>query len=490
MRVNIYADNSTIVYEDFFISQMTMQVREQPWFEPVMAGKGAIVLYGPFKNAAGENSVILGRNLSVSNNRINIVMTIEIPDSVFKMISKESNLQDGVYLMTSSGTILFSRNEKAVGQNFFELYPNSIAKNKTIQNAVKTGDEFVFLDYLSPNRSTSRLLLANTVHEELINSKVAKFILLPCVIFSVGILLSVLIIVLFVNRICKRIYSITEGMACVENGNYDITVPVIGKDELAELCGDFNNMTNKIYVLINEQHTAEQRLRMFEYKKKEAELLSLQSQIDPHFLVNFMEAIRVRLIRDGNQPVANILLNFTKLLRRSIDWHTDRVTISNELAVVEEYLELQVFRYREKIAYDIQCDEDLKEAVIPKFLIQPLVENSICHGIENIVGQGRISIQIYRYDDKHLIITVEDNGAGIEPECLCQLREQMAEHEMVNFSVNVGMLNVSQRIRLFYGDQYGMEIFSELENGTRVQMCLPISIPKREEVMVTFKHKD
>ena len=479
LRVNIYVDNPTIIYERSILNRLTSDVLNSSWYHPIVEGNGAVVMYGPLKDISGGNSVVVGRLLSNRNQNYAAVMQIQITSDIFSNLCQITNLTEDSYLLSQDGTVLFANDENSIGKSFYETYPKARGWKDNQSTLISLDGKTLWINTLSANKNTSSIVLANVKRDEPIDDQVFKYVLWPCVIFAGSMLLNVFIIILFFDRICKKVFVLLNAFSELETGNYGVKVPVGGKDELGNLCDGFNHMAGRINELINTQYVYEQRLQHFEYKKKEAELLSLQSQIDPHFLVNFLEAVRVRLIKDGNNAVSEILLRFTKFFRRGIDWSVDRASIEQEMKTVREYLDMQVFRYRKKISCDCYCDDEIKNLLIPKFLIQPLVENSIKHGIEIMSGKGYISVEVRKSENDHIFVSVEDNGMGIESEQLDALRGQLASKDLTNSGNNVGLLNVSHRIRLVYGDEYRMQIESEPGRGTRVSFSLPNAMPDR-----------
>ena len=479
LRVNIYVDNPTIIYERSILKTLTGDITGSPWYYSVSEGNGAVVMYGPIIDSAGNSSVVVGRMLSGRSQSYAAVMQIQITNEIFSNLCKTANLSDDAYLLKHDGTVLFANDEDAVGRSFYELYPTTRGWEDSSSSLINLEGRTLWINSLSANRNTSSIILANVKWDEPINNEVFKYVIWPCVIFAGSMLLNVCLIIMFFDSICKKIFTLTNAVSELENGNYEILVPVGGKDELGRLCEGFNQMAGQINNLVNTQYVYEKRLHHFEYKKKEAELLSLQSQIDPHFLVNFLEAVRVRLIKDGNTAVGDILLKFTKFFRRGIDWSIDRVSVEQELIAVREYLDMQIFRYRKKISCDCRFDEAIKDVLIPKFIIQPLVENSIKHGLEIISENGFISVEARQTENGQIFVSVEDNGRGIEHEQLETLRGQLASDDLVNNGTNVGLLNVSHRIRLVYGDEYIINIESEPGRGTRVSFTLPSAMPDR-----------
>lgn len=478
MRIEVYGDNPTIVYDGWLLSRMSEQVCNEPWAQRMLEANGAMTLCVSSYGADTDKVLIQGRSLKERYGKYAFITMIRIPFAVMQDLYKQTKLLGDVYLLAEDNTILYSSAEDSIGMDFASAYPDiaSLKSNGGTLHGLKSG--IVLEGNLSANNSTRKLRLFNVIDNTLLSGD-GQVVWWSIYLFIAGIIASMLVIILFVNQICSRIYQLTDGLTRVKSGDYHVQIRIKGKDELADLCRDFNLMTKEIDILVNEQHVYELRLQEYAYKRKEAELMTLQSQINPHFLVNFMEAVRAQLIKEGSLATSQVLLSYTKFLRRSIDWAVDRVTIAAELKAICEYLEIQVFRYKDKITYDVFCDNGAEEIVIPKFLIQPLVENAIHHGVEKIIGPGKIKVRVSQADEENLEVTVEDNGAGIEAGRLKMLQTQLDAPELETVGTNIGLLNVANRIRLFYGPQFRLEIQSEAGKGTCVRMHLPKELPER-----------
>ena len=476
MRLEIYGTNPTIIYDGGILSRLTPEVRKEPWCAAISEGMGTITMFGPTMNADGSDAVIFGRNIALSGNRYSFVEIVRVPNEFFQNIFAQYAPSGEGYLLSPEGIVLFSTRRDALRAKFSSLYPEygDVGEKGRVM-----GRQFIFFHApLASSSKGTRLTLVEALPRSAVNQDARRMTAWTVTLFVGGIALSVLAILLFINHICGRIHQITHGIERIRGGDYDVRLAVIGDDELTDMSRGFNQMAAEVNSLINERLVYERRLQEHEYQRKEAELLSLQSQVDPHFLVNFMEAVRARLLRDGNTAMAHIILNYTKFLRQCIDWRVDHVTLESELKVVREYLDIQAFRFRDKISYQIECDESLRNVVIPKFLIQPLVENAIRHGIENILGQGVIMVHAHKEGQDAMRIAVKDNGAGIEPEPLAILKAQLLSPEIRGGGNNIGLRNVAHRIRLFYGGIYAFQIDSSPGSGTTVQFTLPL-IPLR-----------
>lgn len=193
-------------------------------------------------------------------------------------------------------------------------------------------------------------------------------------------------------------------------------------------------------------------------------------QINPHFLYNTLETIRMKAYCNGQTELARVVKLLSKLMRRNLEVTEREITVQNEVEMITGYLEIQKFRFGNRISYEIKGEEEAMHLSILPLIIQPLVENAFVHGLEGKMGEGKIICTIEVKEG--LVITVEDNGLGIEAGRLKALQMQL-EDGTEKLEGSFGLYNINQRIKLYYGEQYGIHIISTLEQGTKVIVNLP-----------------
>lgn len=285
------------------------------------------------------------------------------------------------------------------------------------------------------------------------------------VVSFVGVVVLIIMISYYIPlSIVNPVKNLCEVTKQVSDGNLTVRAQIGEGGEISVLSDSLNVMIDKINELL-EQVTQEQiRLR-----KAEFELL--QAQINPHFLYNTLDAI-VWLAESGEQQkVVNMVGSLSEFFRSSLNQGKEIVTIREELQHVRSYLEIQQVRYQDILQYDICIPLELENCQIPKITIQPLVENALYHGVKNKRGQGSIRI-IGMQEGSYIVIKVEDNGIGIKKERLKQVKEKIHTKNPAGKG-SFGLYNVNERIRLNFGEEYGIEIDSEYGGGTTVSIRLP-----------------
>lgn len=285
------------------------------------------------------------------------------------------------------------------------------------------------------------------------------------IIAFIGILLLIIYlsyyIPLSITRPIRKLGEVTDQVA---KGNLAVRSDVEAGAEVGILSESLNTMIDKINELLEQVKKEQIRLR-----KAEFELL--QSQINPHFLYNTLDAI-VWLAEAGEQKkVVNMVGSLSDFFRTSLNQGKDIITVREELQHVRSYLEIQQVRYQDILQYEIHVPEKLDKYLIPKITIQPLVENALYHGIKNKRGSGKIVIS-GKKEEEYFLIRIEDNGIGIREERLEEVRNGIKRRTLTENAI-YGLYNVNERIRLNFGEPYGISIESTYGEGTVVSILLP-----------------
>jgi len=272
------------------------------------------------------------------------------------------------------------------------------------------------------------------------------------------------VIVLLVYTMARPIKRLSKAMGQVQKGDFAVRVPNKRKDEIGELTESFNYMLEEINTLIRQVYQEK-------IAQKNAEVQALQAQINPHFLYNTLDSINWMLIDRGEYDISDIILSLAGLMRYSIEDENAFVPLEKEIGYVQCYLKIQKNRLEERLEYDLETEENLADEQVPKLILQPIVENAITHGIESRNRKGMIRILIKDLGDE-MLITVEDNGIGMTLKQLNHLRDEVPDIEREGHT-GIGVRNVNRRIRLHYGEAYGISIESTYGKGTIVSLRIP-----------------
>lgn len=295
-------------------------------------------------------------------------------------------------------------------------------------------------------------------------------------ILAAATLVPALVIFLFSSYFSRRVTTLKSAMHQARIGDYNIIDQFSGDDELSETFSDLKATVQMIHekeALFYQSQLNEQQLIN---RQQQIEFEMLASQINPHFLYNTLETIRMQALSSGNRDVATSI----KLLGKSMHYvlkntGTSFTTLTKELDYIKTYLAIQKLRFGDRVNAELSIQEDLDTdsyKILP-LLLQPIVENAIIHGLEAIDKNGHITIRIMQ-KAPYLMITISDNGSGMNTEELAALRENILTYNSdSNAERSIGLYNINQRIQLFYGEEYSMEIDSSPDSGTAVTLKLP-----------------
>ncbi|MBT2291882.1 sensor histidine kinase [Paenibacillus albidus] len=272
------------------------------------------------------------------------------------------------------------------------------------------------------------------------------------------------------RRLTKPIQQLQHKMRLAASGYLESKVKPAGTDEIADLGQSFNIMLAKIKRLL------EQSIREQEQLQK-AELRTLQAQINPHFLYNTLDSIVWMAEAGKNDRVIHLVKALSRFFRLSLNKGRDWISIQTELEHAQSYLIIQQMRYRDILDYEIDIQPELLNYPILKMTLQPLIENALYHGIKNKRGKGLIQIAGFRENETIVVLTVTDNGIGIAEEQLdflrCQLARPLEAEEENHVDGGFGLLNVHHRLRLYFGEGFGVQLESTEGEGTRVSIRIP-----------------
>jgi len=297
------------------------------------------------------------------------------------------------------------------------------------------------------------------------------------IIITLGFIVLFLATIFFFKKtIYNPIVLMENVLNGVVDGNTDFNLHNLNKPEpLHSIFSDLDKLLSNMKQLMLRESNAQ-------LLKKQAELDALQSQINPHFLYNTLDCIRGQALRYGLHDIELMALSLSKLFRYSISNNNTLVSLEEELSNIENYLAVQQLRFNNKFIVQYYIADDTLDCKIPKLIIQPIIENAIYHGLETKIGRGVLTIRTYK-TERRLIINIQDDGRGIPQTRLEEINSCLMQNipieNLETHKFSVGLMNVNSRIKLSFGDQYGLNIYSTLDIGTDVQFNLPLIVDTR-----------
>ncbi|MCM3654972.1 sensor histidine kinase [Metabacillus litoralis] len=364
--------------------------------------------------------------------------------------------RDGNYLYSSdngNSTVPEPLKNLAFETNFKKVKWNG--KNHYINTVADDYMGYLYVGFIPEND----IKKATIVHKYMFLSTV----LLSCIAIAVT--------YFAMRSYSRRINKIETAIHEVQGGNLQIRIPDSReKDELTTISESFNDMLDDLNMYIKDVY-------VLNIRQREAEMKALQSQIQPHFLYNTLEAIRMKAIADGSKPTSNMIYSLGQLFRYSLS-SKEIVQISDEIQHVKEYIGLNQIRYPNRLNVTYEIPETCLDGKILKFTLQPLVENYLIHGFQKETNHNELLIKVQRIH-QDIEIVIEDNGNGIPLDKLLAIQTKLVEGATTSEG-SIGLSNVHQRIQLKYGQEYGIQINSIEGEGTRVDVRIPAA--RREQI--------
>ena len=393
-------------------------------------------------------------------------INIEVDESVLTGSFSDLSEDDSrIFICDDMGNIIASSDDDftPIDSNNSSYYNTMIADdNANYVSYVEDGKKYVAI-YSSFNYG--KWYVVKTIPEAILYADVNRMQLYSIIGLIIPLIIMINAIVIYTKKITKPIEVMMLQMQEVEAGNLNVMVESNVYNELDDLSDSFNHMVNQIKKLMEDIVKVEQN-------KNELELEVLHAQINPHFLYNTLNTIRWMAKIKGEDSIADALIALVKLLRVSISFGNNMITLQEEIQYIENYILIQKLRFNQlfEIHYDIK--EGHKRLNIPKLILQPIVENSLIYGIDEAEKREEpIIIEIFtREQEEYVEIVVRDNGNGIEQEILNNIFKQEAN---INRFSKVGLNNVNQRLKLYLGEAYGLQIVSSLNEGTTVIIRVP-----------------
>lgn len=402
-----------------------------------------------------ESTLTMGKNIvDISTGERLGVLFVTLRESSLEELYSSLRLSEHSYyvLVSEDGVVVSSPDKEEVGKSF--TIKDVWNENRKIEGYLEDG-QYLYAHRL---KMVPYYLLFHAPMMELTQDirTLVFWILITGIVCA---LLAVMIAVILARRITRPIILLANTMDEVSGGDLTIRCENDTQDETRLIAEGFNHMLDRIEELV-ENVGKEQR------EKQKYELALIQSQIKPHFLYNTLDTIYVLAHLNRNEDAKQTAKALADFYRVALSSGKEIITIDEEIKCLEDYLKIQKIRYGEEFDYRLEIPEEMKKVAILKMTLQPLAENAICHGLREKQNGGMLTIRgIVRRDLAE--ITVEDNGVGMEEETAANiLQEESTE--------SFGLKNVDRRIRLYYGDGYGLRIKSRKGSGTTVYIHIPV----------------
>lgn len=488
--VSIYCDNPTLVsYKQIY--QTSSSVSEQGWYQRALQQTGTFWTSIPKENNSGipYYQLSLISQIPLWDSPYKAVLVVRVSDDYLRSCIENTSYH--TYLSVGTEDTFYSSDRSGAGSPM----PVEIDYNQsyyTFSGDISLEDKICLttLSTLNTYQTTSKIYIC-TINEEA-HDEILDIVRLCLTIMGCTLLIPWALILFFTHYISARINLLRAEMHKASRQDYALVPEIQGRDEISEVYADLQVMVEKIKQNEAKIYEAQIKEQILESRQLEIDYKMLASQINPHFLYNTLETIRMKAFTAGDKEVAGAIKLLGKTMRYVLEnTGTERSTLAKELEHVEAYLQIQKLRFGDRFDAKVEIAEgiDTEQIVLLPLLLQPVVENSVVHGLEGKEAGGLIRIQIYRgYGPSHtdgdeemgageeefLFIDISDNGEGMDRESLETLVRDIQTKD-TGRTHSIGLYNINQRLKLLYGEENGLTIDSAVGKGTRVRLKIPAS---------------
>lgn len=445
-QLTIYTGNPKLSKHDITIVP-ALAIEDNQWYKQIKDSDSRTINWFVQKS---DSRVFSARNMpAIQAAGSKGILYIEVDyDKLFESFKNMSGNRYGIYIVDDNNDVIFQNISYDTSKEIHNLTLSDIINKTEICTDYTIVDSKMLSDwtvwFYRPNQE--------------IKDSVLPIIIAILIVTVVCIVFSILFATVLSKLMVTDIEKLTKNMKAVEKGNMEISVTSTSGDEVGNLIRGFGNMINRINTLINENYKGK-------ISQKESEMRALQAQINPHFLYNSLSLINWKALETEQKDISRLTLLLSTFYRTALNRGKNVLSIRDEVRNMDSYLEIQLMMHDNAFEVIKEIDEDIMEYQTLNLVLQPLVENAIDHGIDlNEEGKGVIIIRGHK-EGNHILLSVEDNGVGMD--------ENTAQSILTAESKGYGVRNVNERIMLYYGEAYHLEVNSEIGKGTIITIRIP-----------------
>lgn len=474
--ISVYTDNSELAMNnDGFILPATEKIQAMAWYQNTLKEHDGVLLSGTFDQEGGD-ALFFTMHLTPKAGSNNVLLVRILVRNINGLFNAPTGNR-ACFLVDDKGMILVSQQEELIGRSLEEagygFLTDRLSAADETNEVLEHGKKVYMLGRVCRDKGVSPCYL---IEETALSSDTQAFLgnVRSCLIpWFVVIGIDILVILLVAGQFSKRISALIEAVNQVANRKSDSFHVLEGSDEFSTLSQYINEMITKVQYCQKETYQAK-------LDTKNAQIRALRSQINPHFLFNCLQSIQASALKNGAMETADLISMYSRVIRESISWKQEVIPLGQELGLIESYLQIQKKRFEKQLICIIDVEEACRNAQIPKFTLQPIVENAIHHGMQGCGHPLELTIHISRAEDE-LRLVVRDNGKGMSGEQLQEIHQLLEGDLFTDPQVHIGIVNLQQRIWLRYGRAYGIRIASSPDAGTEVDIRLPFEIAAGED---------
>ena len=449
-------------------------IKKQLWYHRMLEDDEALTFVSSFQDvftdplppSPSPNRYVFSaaKKIFSEDGKVIGVVLINLDEKLLSdLASLAPDYENNIYIVDARGNIVSHSVKSMLGLNFINVPRFEELYGRNNYNTIeKSGEKYLLTSYF--DQQTGWTIISEVPGRVIFRPLNAAYsfiflLLAVCFIFS---LLSAFY---SSRKISQPILRLCRSMAQVKEGNFATINDIASYEEIELLKTNFNEMALEIQRLMEE-------IKIKEANKRKSELDFLRAQINPHFLYNTLFSIQCLIETRQNDKALYMMAAFIDLLKKTLTTDSLLITLAEEYSNTEKYLVLQQCRYGDKVSFEMDLDETVADCMVPALILQPVVENAIFHGLEAKQGRGMIVVEAH-VEDERLLLTVTDDGIGMDPQILKLWKERKLE-KIRKQKDSLGLANVFNRIKINFGEAYGISIDSSPNIGTAITCVLPV----------------
>ncbi|MCR5451381.1 MAG: sensor histidine kinase [Lachnospiraceae bacterium] len=455
---------------------ITNEVRHTPWFKLVQNSSDGFWMSQKRVGIGDINYWELNyfSRISLPGNGKFAILQVTVSNDYLRSLIDQD--QYDIYIASDDNTVFFSTDRYYAGNKI----PVPGKDAETVSNSSDTGKikgDFTIYAEQTLNMYKTKSHIKILVSNSSFYLQLRKFVYATILLALIAIIISFIIVFSYNKYFTDRIRILRMAMHKAANNDYEIVNSIHGEDELSQTFSDLKLMATTLKekeMSIYKSKIAAEQLRN---EQQQMEMKLLAGQINPHFLYNTLEMLRMKALTEGNRSLSKAIQMLGKCMHYVLgNTKATSTTLEKEITYLQNYLSIMKMRFGNRLDYDVRIDPtiSLSESMILPLLIQPIVENAIIHGLEETGEPGLLILRLKKKPDNTLLITVFDNGIGMDRETLEKMRSCLNEVPDPHANHGVAMYNINTRIHLFYGEEYGLRILSQPGRGTIVNILIPL----------------
>ncbi|MGG6313491.1 sensor histidine kinase [Paenibacillus macerans] len=470
--IRFYYDNPTLI-NNLELIPVNEDIETSYWYKQAMSGKSIGWFYINDNQEIPVRKLSLVRQISFEDTRKSgVLMVVMNQDELNRMLQQEPF---ETLITDDLGYVVAAKNPSLVGKTLEALdYGIDLRTQQkgTFKVDVQGEPSYLVVDTLTPESSMNGLKFISVFATEPIVKDANTVSLIGLLIILLVLLIALVFVYIVSFLTTSRMLRLSRHLNRLALGDLTVVSRIDGNDEIGQLSRQFNYMVESIRRLMNQVVETTEQNNALELAQREIKLKMMASQINPHFLFNALESIRMNAHLKGDKEIANVVRMLGKMMRKNLEAGRESTPLKEEMEMVGSYLEIQKFRYEDRLKFTLDIDPAAAAVRVPPLIIQPLVENAVVHGVEDKEEGVHVEVKI-EVKDGLVYVSVRDNGMGMTPERLDEVMRFIGGAKEPEQG-RIGLRNVHQRLVLSYGEEHGLLIASESGAGTQISFTIPL----------------